>query len=388
MTRLEDALRATLAADRDGDTTPDLDHWLPGIRRGARRRRAVRQAVAAGVAATVALGAVVGYAVARHDDAPPAPTERHLGTPSPPPWSPRGMDVVGDALYVLDADPRCECTHLLRTTGTTWTELGRIPVWGLSSLDFTSDGHAGWVGDLDRVWVTEDQGRSWSPVPLPGAPATADLGAPIDVSVLADEAWAVSQDGVLWRLPDATSRPERVDIDGIGATASVHAVGDILLVAGYADAGTDQPTVNPVGPDVLRVSRDGGTRWTDLAAPCGSANITTADGAAFAVCRDTTGEQASISRWLPGQDRFEQYTATALSETGSVIALDDERLAVTDDADERIVTATTDIATDLAQSQDIALLHSAVLGDRYYVVSLVGMSTSDDGGRTWTRVSQ
>lgn len=386
MTRIEDALRATLSTDTTTGT--DLDHWLPGIRQGARRRRTTRHVVAAGVVATVALGAMVGYAVTRHDDAPPAPTERHLGTPSPPPWSPRGMDVVGDALFVLDADITCECTRILRTTGTSWSEVGRIPVWGLMTLGFTSDGSTGWVGDQGRVWATEDEGRTWSAVPLPGGPTEADDGAPVGVSVLADEAWTVDQDGILWRLPDATSRPERVDVDGIGATASVHAVGDTLLVAGYADAGTDEPTINPSEPDVLRVSRDGGTEWTDLAAPCGSASITAAEGAAFAVCHDTAGGQASISRWLSGQDRFEEYATTALSETGTVLALDDERLAVTDDADERIVTAATDIATDLAQSEDTALLYSAVLGDRFYVVSLAGMSTSDDGGRTWTRAGQ
>lgn len=384
MTRLEDALRATLAADRDGDPTPDLDRWLPGIRQGARRRRAVRQAVGAGLAATVALGAMVGYAVTRDDDAPPAPTERHLGTPSEPPWSPRGMDVVGDALYVLDADIRCQCTHILRTTGTSWTEVGRIPVWGLVSIDFTSDGSTGWVADDGQVWVSHDEGRSWSDVPLPDQARDPEGGLAAEVSVLAHDVWTTGQDGGVWRIPAATDRPERVDIDGVAAAGSIRVVGGSVLVSGFSDPAD----VDRIEPDVLRVSRDGGTGWTPLEAPCASARITTSTGAAFAVCADAVRAQASIYRWTPDQDRFEEYATTTLTETGTVLALDDERLAVSDDADERLITDAAEIPIDVAQSEETALIWAAVLGDRIYVVSLAGMSTSDDGGRTWTRVSQ
>lgn len=386
MTRLEDALRATLAADSDpdGDPAPDLERWLPGIRQGARRRRTARQVVAAGVAATVALGAMVGYALTRSDDAPPAPTERHLGTPSPPPWSPRSLDVVGDALFVLDTDVRCQCTRILRTTGTQWTVVGEIPVWGLLSLDFTSDGSTGWVADGDQVWVSHDEGRSWSAVPLSGQAHDSEGGLATEVSVLADDVWTTDQDGGVWRLPAGTDRPQRVDIDGITVATSVKAVGGSLFVTGSSEA----TSTDLASSDVLRVSDDGGTGWTPLAAPCTSAQVTAAAGAVFAVCHDATGDRATVHRWTPGQDRFEEYAATVLSEAGILLALDDERLAITDDADERILTATTDIPTDFAQSDDTSLIDSAVLGERLYVVSLAGMSMSEDGGRTWSQISQ
>lgn len=184
-----------------------------------------------------------------------------------------------------------------------------------------------------------------------------------------------------WRKLDD---PERVDIDGITVATSVKAVGGSLFVTGSSEA----TRTDLASSDVLRVSDDGGTGWTPLAAPCTSAQVTAAAGAVFAVCHDAAGDRATVHRWTPGQDRFEEYAATVLSEGGILLALDDERLAITDDADERILTATTDIPTDFAQSDDTPLIDSAVLGERLYVVSLAGMSMSEDVGRTWSQISQ
>lgn len=370
---LEDALREAFTTE----VPVDADRFTDGVRAGVRRRRQTRRAVVGTAVATVVLagGLLVGLGIGNSDDtAPPTGhvTDGNTDGLSSPPDTPVALAAVGDTVFALDADPACDCSRVYRHDER-WTELGGVPTWEVLDLVVAPNGTDAWLlGDSDRsIWASHDGARTWTPLELPTSRGQDDwftLAANYTGAMLfqdsTDRAWRLAPGS-----DELTPVTVGVDVD----PSAVVAVGDafVLMPALHAEVGTTD----------LAVTRDLGGTWTTLPQPCNGGS-TASTGALFVGCPQDDGK-VHFSRWRPGQAGFEPFQDVVLVADDGYAALDDDRLMLRVNDDERIITADGELEITTYLSADQITRGLAAVGDHLWLAAFGAFQESLDGGRTW-----
>lgn len=379
MNRLEDALRETFGSDlttSHGPTAAD-------VRRGVRRRRTTRASVGAG-AAVAAL--VVGAALAQSSvdgGGRPEPA------PSPAPTGPRfpsalAAEPVGDALLVVADDVNCACSVLHRLEDERWSVLHEFPVEFVERFEMAPDGLHGWAAMERSVWRTTDGGRTWSDVAMPRDDD--DLEASYSVAVSDRWAWIVDHVGrILYRSPVDGGAVQRLTVPGVVGTSSTDApVGGVAVVGDHVVADLAPTTEGSVTSSPVFADSDG-AGWQPLPRPCrGEHPLAEAGATVFTTCDDAGEPEATVYRWVAGEDGFVGFSA-ARGPFVNLAPLDDDRVLVTGDRD-LVLSAGTAVTSDTGLSADASIWDAASIDGTDYLATTEGLLASTDGGRTWHRI--
>jgi hypothetical protein len=210
-----------------------------------------------------------------------------------------------------------------------------------------ADARDGWLVGGYGVWSTHDGGRTWASI-------AQMAGQGIDaLEAHGSYTYAVGSDGSdLWvsRDPATDNWSEQ---SGLGLTGSGH---DTIQIANK----TVLAARTGAGQQVVRVSHDNGTHWSDAALPCATEQVDLVD---ENITRSVCTDHRVISRWWDGSfaDRL-VGTVTASSGSGPGVAT-----SVTNDSDETVVAYSgAGIWTiDLNASED--LIVQRLQGDAGYV---------------------
>lgn len=378
MTRLEDALRASLAADpaHPADAATMTDR----VRTGVRRRRAARTRVAA-VAVVVVVAAATAFVGLRSHDAPPSPAPRPTGDLrglETSPWPDRTFFIAaaGGSAYAATVQHECDCTAVLRTTGGRWSTVATVD-GAISAMVFASDGLHGWVVAGQRLLTTANAGASWTEVRLPGLVPAPDAE-PIDLVLVEDVAWvADSVTARIWRVTGDAARGEPFDVPGSHGVEDLVAAGDRLYLSPWLEPGeSDEP---------VRLTAAGSGTWQDLSAPCLSTELqlVAVGDLAYAACSgdDTLyrvspdGAALTPAGTLPAKEMYPHSTSPG-------------GLALLSDHDSGLWVLRPDGTTEQATGlpAPIMLFNAATIGPTTYLATSEGVYRSADG-RAWTQVS-
>lgn len=370
---LENALREAFTTD----VTADADRFTVGVRAGVRRRRQTRRALAGTAVATLALaGAVIAGVGNRGDDTAP-PTDHvpdtNIDGLGSVPDAPASLAVAGDTVFALVNDLDCDCSRVYRRDDR-WVTLGEVPTWGVLNLVVAPNGTDAWLqGEADgTIWASHDGARTWATLDLP--PLREDqenwrtLAANGRGAMVFDDATDAA-----WFLAPGSDQPTPVTVSDDVDPSAVVAVGDtfVLMPALHAEVESTD----------LAVTRDLGATWSTLPQPCNGGAVAST-GALFVGCMQDDN-RLHLSRWRPDQDGFVPFQDVAVGADDGYAAIDDDRLLLRLQDDERIITADgeQDITTYLPPDQSTRGL--AAVGDHLYLATFGAFQESLDGGTTW-----